>query len=49
MSDLMAQIEQEMRLAASELRFEEAALLRDELDVLRAQDPSRATGDRGEG
>ncbi len=40
MGDLMAQIEQEMLLAASELRFEEAALLRDELDLLRAQDPS---------
>ncbi len=49
MGDLMAQIEQEMLLAASELRFEEAALLRDELDLLRAQDPSRATEDRGEG
>jgi len=45
MGDLMAQVEKEMLLAASELRFEEAALLRDELELLRAQDPSRATED----
>lgn len=39
---MMAQVEAEMLRAAAERRFEEAALLRDELEVLRAQDPTRA-------
>ncbi len=36
MADLIARIEEEMRAAAAELRFEEAALLRDELLELRS-------------
>jgi excinuclease ABC subunit B len=35
-ADLIARIEEEMRAAAAELRFEEAALLRDELAELRS-------------
>jgi hypothetical protein len=34
-ADLIAQLEEEMRAAAAELRYEEAALLRDELFELR--------------
>ncbi len=41
LEDLLRQVEAEMLAAAAALRFEEAALLRDELQVLRAQDPSR--------
>ncbi len=35
MAELIDQLEAEMRAAAAELRFEEAALLRDELVELR--------------
>ncbi len=42
LSAMISQIEAEMLAAAEELRFEEAALLRDELALLRAQDPEEA-------
>ena len=35
MAELIGQLEEEMKAAAAELRFEEAALLRDELVELR--------------
>jgi excinuclease UvrABC helicase subunit UvrB len=38
--ELMTQLEAEMKVAAAELRFEEAALLRDEISELRASVPS---------
>jgi excinuclease ABC subunit B len=38
--ELMTQLEAEMKSAAAELRFEEAALLRDEIAELRASVPS---------
>ena len=37
--ELMSQLETEMKVAAAELRFEEAALLRDEIAELRASVP----------
>jgi len=37
LGQLLAQVEAEMLAAAADLRFEEAALLRDELELLRAQ------------
>ena len=37
--ELMAQLEAEMKAAAAELRYEEAALLRDEIAELRASVP----------
>jgi excinuclease UvrABC helicase subunit UvrB len=37
--ELMTQLEVEMKAAAAELRFEEAALLRDEISELRASVP----------
>ena len=44
--ELMTQLEAEMKSAAAELRFEEAALLRDEIAELRARpyrvEPGRA-------
>jgi excinuclease ABC subunit B len=38
--ELMTQLEAEMKAAAAELRYEEAALLRDEISELRASVPS---------
>ena len=38
--ELMIQLEAEMKSAAAELRYEEAALLRDEIAELRASVPS---------